>query len=477
MGVGVKHNAWHSTVKCVFQAGILLENIMSSEPSPEIEKTKQQFLFVVTGEYFITGFFWVFSTLGSLSLTAGKGDPAKMLFFSMFILMLSNGVWEVLTGWYADKFKRQFSMSVGFLACFVGFILMGVAVNFSNGGPPDIFSPPFIVWNLGISIWSLGPALLSGAQEAWLVDRCNFFSEAPPEDVDKTFKTSAALGVIFKSLGTAICFLIFYWRVKDLSSEGRDAIVFILPGIIAAGLSLWLFFRSIQLREEYWSHPKYQTNESLLSFLWDALKDLCGRQFRWFTLGYVGVMSTNYVLSTTIWPYLASVRKDGALLNWGLVLIAAEVAGSVLSGPFSNLIDRIKQERARIPVASLMYLAPLLLLLFYGRYNPDAFLLTLIVAASLFRVAHASIFGSLNTIGQLAIDSDERRAVQLSMSSAISSFMMSVVFFIFFRLTGTGTGSEEVYPHFKEFWGWVPSICIAILIWGGYRATRPRLEA
>ncbi|HEV2859871.1 MAG TPA: hypothetical protein VGX48_02570 [Pyrinomonadaceae bacterium] len=447
---------------------------MSPEPSPEIERTKQQFLFVVTGEYFVTGFFWVFSTLGSLLLSRGKGDPAQMLFFSMFILMLSNGIWEVLTGWYADKFKRQFSMSVGFLACLVGFILMGLAVVPGVGTDP-IFSSRSLVWNIGISIWSLGPALLSGAQEAWLVDRCNFFSEAPPENVDDTFKKSAALGVIFKSLGTAICFLIFYWRVPHFSGEQDDAVVFLLPALLAAGLSAGLFFRSLRLREEYWSHPKYQTNESLLSFVWNAAKDLSGRQFRWFTLGYVGVMSINYVLSTTIWPYLASVRKDKPLLNWGVVLIAAELAGSVLSSPFSNLIDRIRQERARIPVASLMYVAPLLLVLLYGRNSPDALLYALIVTASMFRIAHASVFGSLNTIGQLAIDSDERRALQLSMSSAISSFVMSAVFFLSFRLTTHG--AEEVYPPIKEFWSWVPVIFISILVWGGYRATRPRAEA
>jgi cyanate permease len=178
-------------------------------PFSEIEKTKTQFLLVVTGEYLITGFFWVFITLGSLSLRFESTASSSTFFFSLFVLMFSNGIWEILTGWYADKFKRQFSISAGFLACLVGFCLMGVAVFFPGNDP--VLSAKSLVWNAGLSIWSLGPALLSGAQEAWLVDRCNFFSEDPPEDVDSVFKKSAAYGVMAKSIGAGFCFLILFW--------------------------------------------------------------------------------------------------------------------------------------------------------------------------------------------------------------------------------------------------------------------------
>lgn len=441
----------------------------------EINRTKRQFLYVVTGEYFITGFFWVFSTLGSALLGESEQDTARAaqgLFFSMFVLMFSNGIWEVLTGWYADKFKRQYSMSAGYMACLVGFILMGVAVLFTGGDP--VLSPRALVWNAGLGIWSLGPALLSGAQEAWLVDRCNFFSKQPPEDVDDTFKKSAALGVFFKSLGTGVCFVIFFAGGTNSLAEKPDDAVFIIAALVAAGLSAGLFIITLRLREEYWSHPKYQTNESLFSFMRSAWQELSGRRFRWFTLGYIGIMSINYVLSTTAWPYLAyhaDVHKEAPALMLAGVFLAAELAGSLLSVPFSSLIDQIKRRRARIPVASLVYFVPLLLLALDGRSD---LVYMLIGAAFLFRVAHASVFGSLNTIGQLAIESDERRALLLSMSSAFSSVLMSVIFFIFFWLSESV--SSEIETRIGQFWITVPIVFIAMLALGGCRAARPRTE-
>ena len=437
----------------------------------EIQETKRQFLSVVTGEYRITGFFWIFSTLGSLVLF-NDWPTAETFFFSMFVLMLSNGLWEILTGWYADKFKRQFSMSAGFLACLVGFCLMGIAVIGPAPQRNPVYSVKFLVWGVGVSIWSLGPALLSGAQEAWLVDRCNFFSKHPPEDVDEVFKESAWKGVIAKSIGALVCFSIFlvwkfFWKNQD------NEIFFISSAIIAAILSGRLFYRSKKLREEYWSHPKYQTNESLSSFLLNGIRDLWKKPFRWFAISYVGVMSLTYVVSSTVWVYMV-INKSASykeLILWAVILIVAELIGSLLSGYFSKWIDLIKKQWLRIPVASLLYLAPLPFLFLF----PAGFLYILIVAAFSFRAVHASVFGSLNTIGQLAIKSDERRAILISMSSAISSFLMSGVFYLFYRWSAD-PNSQSV-SLIEDFWRYVPFPLILILFIGRYLVAHQRSEA
>lgn len=456
----------------------------------EVENTKKQFLRIITGEYLITGVFWVFITLGSLLILGPRIDEAETFFFSLLILMFFNGIWEILTGWYADKFKRQFSMSAGFGACFVGFCLMGIAPFFDAEGTADsIFTIKLLVWNAGISIWSLGPALLSGSKEAWLVDRCNFFSQTPPEDVDDVFKKAAAYGIIAKSIGALICFLIFLSQ-SDLSNRNPGAALtpadtrsFVLSAIVAAVLSAVLLILSLRLREEYWSHPKYQTNESLLSFLRKGLQDLWKTPYRWFTLSYVGAMSLNYVLSPTIWPYMAVkaekspllwVADEQNLLHWAGILIFAELIGSFLSRPLSKWIDQIKQHRLRMPVASLMYFVPILFLWILG---PSLFLYILIAAAFLFRTVNASVFGSLNTIGQLAIKSDERRASLISMSSAISSFFMAGVFFVFFCISYYPTQKEAFTHIIENFWYYVPLPCILFLVSGGYLMARPHPRA
>lgn len=457
---------------------------MTSTHESEIKKTKKQFLLMITGEYLITGFFWVFVTVGSLLLLNEKYQ-AGTFFLALFVLMLSNCFWEILTGWYADKFKRQLSMTAGFVACFVGFCLMGIA-PLIGGEADSITSPMSLVWNTGISIWSLGPALLSGAREAWLVDRCNFFSQDPPEDVGDVFKKAYAYGIIFKSIGAFVCFLIFLTN-SDLSRTGDtpgtaltrgDKVSFSLSAIIAAVLSAALVILSRRLREEYWSHPKYQTEESLGSFLGKGLRDLWETPYRWFTLSYVGAMSLSYVLSPTVWPYLVDKSKtspfpwiDGKkIFPWALALIIAELLGSFLSRPVSKWIDLIKQHQLRMPVASLMYLVPILFL-----FKRDVFLYILIVAAFSFRAANASVFGSLNTIGQLAIKSDERRASMISMSSAISSFLMAAVFLTFFGLSYQSTA--DFSAHIERFWYVVPLPCIFLLVAGGYLVARPHAGA
>ena len=451
-------------------------------PLTEIETTKRQFLVVVTGEYLITGFFWVFMTLGSLSRGIEESKRPSIFFFSLFVLMFSNGVWEILTGWYADKFKRQYSISAGFGACLAGFCLMGLALYFPGGDDP-VFSSKSLVWSAGLSIWSLGPALLSGAQEAWLVDRCNFFSKSPPEEVDDVFKRSAAYGVLAKSIGAGLCFLIFFWRSQVSHSGRADRPAYVISAIVAAVMSGGLLYHSMGLREEYWSHPKYQTNETLFSFLLGGFRDLWKTPFRWFALAYFGVMSLNYILSSTLWPYMYTVVRAGAKplfgmvgrhgpLFWAGALIAVEVAGSFLSRPFSRAIDFVHQHRLRIPIASIMYLAPIP---FLWKFGSASFLGILLVATFLFRVVHAAVFGSLNTIGQLSIENDERRAILVSIASATSAFLISIVFFVFFWMSQSKVIGIDL--DIERLWYYVPLPCVLVLAWGGYLAARRQGES
>src|SRR5712664_2799614 len=203
----------------------------------EIKDTKKRFLILIGGEYLISGFFWVFVALGSLRIFGGDSNDPRPFFFSLFILMLSNGLWEILTGWYADKFKRQLSLTAGFLACLVGFLLMGIAPL--SGTDNSVLGAPSLVWNAGITIWSLGPALLSGAREAWLVDRCNFFSDAPPEDVGDVFKKAAAKGMLQKSIGALACFFLIL--------ELPKTVVFLGTGIVGLILTVRPLAHSIKL--------------------------------------------------------------------------------------------------------------------------------------------------------------------------------------------------------------------------------------
>lgn len=462
---------------------------MSSDSPDEIRATQNDFIRILRGEYLITGFFWIFSTLGSMELLGGEDGDASTFFLTLAVLMLSNGVWEILTGWYADNFQRHVSMYVGFAACLAGFCLMGIAplMLSTPKATSNTLNLPLVVWVAGVGIWSLGPALLSGAVEAWMVDRCNFFSKHPPEDFNQVFKKASAQGILAKAIGTVACFAIFSWYLFSKGKPHKE-LVFGLSAVIAAGLSAWFLYRSYRLREEYWSHPKYQTSEPLFSFLKKAVLDIRKTTYFWFTFGFVGATSLNYIVSSTVWPYLVGNREGKGIdfiAQITFALIAAELIGSWRSDQFVRVIDRVKQPQLRIPVAALLYLVPIPFL--FARYivnAPTTVLIGLIVAAFSFRIVHASVFGSLYAIGQRAIESDERRAVLISISSAISSFLMFVAYFLFFASSPNSETQPPVPPdgttafssEVEQFWRWVPPIFILMVFVGGYLAARPRKE-
>ena len=451
----------------------------------EIKETQQQYLVILTGSYFISGFFWVFMSLGSVKL----GEESVSTFFlSIIVLMLSNGVWEILTGWYADKFKRRFSISLGFFICFAGFLLMGLAAFIPSSQAPDQVNVEqgarILLWLAGVTVWSLGPALLSGAQEAWLVDRCNFLSASPPEPLGNVFKTAARLGVIAKALGALICFFVLFLLLDNVADgktmskelEARLQLAFSLTAGLAAFSSVWLGYYSLRLQEEYWTDPKYQSEESLLNFLVMGIIDLWKVPYRWFTLAFIGATILNYLLSSTAWAYLGykeTFDVSGKNLKsqhivGGIIII--ELVAGYLSKAFAKRIDLIKQPQLRMPVASLMYLIAVLplYLIFFGQNHPNVFLFVLIAATFLFRTAHASVFGTLNAIGQLWIKSDERRATLISMSSALAAFFMAIAFIIVYY----SRYNSDVELGIPFSWRYITLPCILMLAVGGYLVAR-----
>lgn len=452
----------------------------------EIRKTQQQYLLIVPGAYFTTGFFWVFVSLGSVMLRQGKDqDRLSTFFYSMIVLMVSNGIWEILTGWYADKFRRRLSIIVGFFASVAGFVLMGLAAFIpsenGSGQTATVFDPRLLVWLAGVTVWSLGPALRSGAQEAWLVDRCNFLSEDPPEPLGAIFKTAASRGVIAKAFGSIICFsvlsLMFIYPPNDPLTNSLDTrlkLAFSLAGGLAAFLTGCFGYYSLRLQEEYWTDPKYQSEESLFAFLWMGIKDLWKVPYIWFTVAFIGATVLNYVLSSTVWAYLGhdmnrtipALGRETNVIVIAVSIVFIELFAGFLSKAFSQQIDRIKQPRWRMPVAALMYLLPALPL--YIAFNQGVFIFVLLAASFFFRTAHASVFGTLNTHGQLLIESDERRAVMLSMSSALAAFFMALVF----AVIKNSRGFVNVEEGIEFSWAWITLPCVLMLIVGGYLVAR-----
>jgi hypothetical protein len=118
-----------------------------------------------------------------------------------------------------------------------------------------------------------------------------------------------------------------------------------------------------------------------------------------------------------------------------------------------------------MPVASLMYLIPVLPLYAALLYPVqwDVLLLVFFAASFLFRTAHASVFGTLNALGQLAIESDERRAVVLSMSSGLASLLVALVLLLLVR---QNLGNDRA--KIAALWECIALPAILMLAIGGY---------
>jgi hypothetical protein len=178
----------------------------------------------------------------------------------------------------------------------------------------------------------------------------------------------------------------------------------------------------------------------------------------------------NYTLSSS-WAYFHTEKikvlgqeRPAAVIVGGIIVI--ELMAGYLSKAFSKRIDSIPQPKLRMPGASLMYLLPVLPLYLISSppMRSDVFVFVLIAATSLFRTAHASVFGTLNAVGQLLIESDERRATLLSMSSALASFIMALALIVI----KNSRSFQSVEEGLQFSWMYLTLPCILMLAGGGY---------
>ena len=426
----------------------------------EVAKTRRQFLILNTAEYFLAGFFWLFAMIASPLLR--PEEKSLSLFSSMFVLMLSNAFWEVLTGWYADKFRRQFSITAGFFWYGVGVLIMIAAVYFKTDGKPSL-----PLWLTGITLWSLGPAMLSGAKEAWLVDRCGFFSPATKDQLEGTFTQAATLGVVSKSLGAAYAALTLWFTglLKGTEASGNLELGFLVSAGPPALAALFLCVRSAALKEEYWTQPEYQTSESLLAFLETSLRQLSRVPYRWFTLGFVGITGLNYVLSSTLGPYIANQEDDVRIAYLLAAVIFLEVVAGLVGRQLPRWLGVHARSRMRIPILAVLHLIPLPLAFFRIPFE-----FSLLCAALIFRGLQGLIMGTLADIGHRAIEDDSHRAILYSMSSALAALLVAIPCLFF--IAKDGANGVALQNNIQTFWIAVVPLAVIFLALGSYLVSR-----
>lgn len=445
-----------------------------------IAETKRQFSVAVVGTYLIAGFFWFVVTVGSIRMPLDCTDAAhaeaqqreQLRFFllSIVVMWVSTGIWEALTGWYADKFRRRTSLSIGFLACGIGWLLMIVAVYLDT-------PTRTLIWSAGISIWALGPALQSGADEAWLVDRCKFLSPIHAVELTPLFRSVATAGIIMSSLGAFASWAVFMMcGALESESPASSQLPITITASCSAAISIALFLYSWRFKEEYWTHPKYQTNESLFAFLKNVLMDCAKTPFLWFLISWVGAKGFSYLWFSTFWPYLANLSTNSAMRYdpmYILYFILIQLVSGFIGRRLSPILDCVAHPWMRFVIAATVYSMPLILLLPLlelvhadGVGGTQSWLaISILAVATLgFRTAFSWILGTLTSMGQHAINSDERRATLISMVSALSAVIISVPFLVALIVGG----NHKLKTVVEWLWTSVGACCFAALVVGGF---------
>jgi|GEM_PF-4588702 hypothetical protein len=414
------------------------------DSNPKTGVAKKTYTLFVTTEVFQTGFFWFISTVGSsviLSQTNRMNENAAFM-SSMVVLFVSSAFWEVVTGWYADNFRRRTSLAAGFGCCAAGFVALIV------GAAKQDLS----IWLTGIGVWSLGTALSSGAQQAWVVDRCRYLeNDDEYDDFEATFRMSASYSLIARSLGVAIGFGGFWvFGIQSLEHVQSNDSVFAIGALTSPFVLLCMAFSFYcsRLNEEYWTQPTRDEDEPVLTFIWRAALGVVCPPYCWFTLALAGLLGLNYIPSATAWRFAKNATgADGIPLVF-IVILFAELVGGTLSFVLPKLVDKLANMLARLAIVAAVYVVPLTAMYCVPVIGLDGndkqlerlgLFTTMGLAALLYRSAFAGMFGSLIASGQRAIKEEKRRALMLSLSSAAALICTSIPFLWGYKYSETLT--------------------------------------
>lgn len=114
-----------------------------------------------------------------LSLTAATGD-LKFGFLAFFLQQPIESISELATGYFADKRGRRNSVRWGFALLTLSGLALSTATGFIGG------EPSWIALILGQILFLSGTAFISGAIDAWAVDRLHW-AAGGPVDTSRTF--------------------------------------------------------------------------------------------------------------------------------------------------------------------------------------------------------------------------------------------------------------------------------------------------
>ncbi|BBM86568.1 hypothetical protein [Candidatus Uabimicrobium amorphum] len=399
-----------------------------------LKETRNLYFFIRIVEYLEVGFFWFLISIVSLILNSDTLQTQyniRNFIFSITLVMFSNAFWEVITGWYADKFKRKYSIVAGFISCICGWIIIGLSILLNN----------HLLWTVGLIVWSLYPALVSGARDAWFVDRCNYYLQSFDlrDFQEKTFKISNIVGLIVAPFSALICWSIFeMWGLSiNVSQIIPGALSCILIIISFCCIAVYRVTRKVQ--EEYHEHISYKINDSMVSFIKEGVKYSTTKPYKWFVLAHIGGVGFLYMWSFTCWPFILQLQEPGFFIFnkfYIFIFILISILGGI-NGLLLSAMGRYISKRKLLLILSSWYMLPLTFIAPICRYygfslfdaNGEFKAALFFFAAFMFRSTYAAFYGILISEGNNLIVSKnkKKRALLSSLASAYTAAVFGIM--------------------------------------------------
>ncbi len=435
---------------------------------PAVNQTKDRYLRLVLVDTVLAGLFYVVMTLQG----EFDQDPEKV-FATVGLFMLWSAVWEVLTGAFADIFKRR-------AATIASFALSGLAglalVFYSLDIMKDLAGQAYI------PLYTLGAALISGSLEAWLYDRVTYYSPKPP-DLAGVFRREMVTTIWGTAAGYCLGILVLSILLfaPALSLQPRMDLA-LFGGILLVGVAVVGAVDSWRMSEEYWMREEFRHQRGLFGYVIDMFKIVLveKRTYGSFVALYAIAYSLGIFFTLSMWPLLWLSVKDsqswfGAALGDDYKFIMLALVYVVMSS-LAALAARAWQKRSRLltvtesevrPVhlvlASLWNFVPMVpvgVAVLYREVIGYYLLLVLAAAVLIYRLGLVMRQGLYKAVLQRTVKDSSHRAVLLSLATAAGSVLNIVGSLIFVGLYGE---AGDAYRMLAMAWVFAP-IAVVIFI-------------
>lgn len=281
--------------------------------------------------HFFTSRFWALASVWVIFLT-NQGISLLEVALITTAYSLSIAVFEIPTGYIADRFGRKTSIIMAYMFQFAGIITFA-------------FSMQTWQFMIGFAIWGIGMTMNSGAEQAWLYDEIKA-NPAYTGNHDNRYQSVYGLMVTVSFLSSTLAY-----GVGGFLAEFSLRIPIVLTGLVFFFSGIWLS----RVPEHSWNNTKKVSTKDTTVKAFSILKH---PEIMFLTI--ISMIVGGLITSVIYWiqPYFDN--SDVSLTLIGIVGALGVLAASYGSSMSKKLADKMGT-KTMIGIVAAMAIAFLLM--------------------------------------------------------------------------------------------------------------------